>query len=176
MNPRPFDHPGVIRRWTLALEGPEDLMARTVERDAVAVRRVSLPLPAFNRFLHQAVGAEFRWDGRDDWSLEDWVSYAERPELETWVLYVQGTPAGYFETEYSEDGSARIHNFGLMRPFFGQGFGAHLLSFAARRAFERGAGRLWLQTCTKDHPHALQNYQARGFRVVREEVLPDTPA
>lgn len=173
MNPSPRDHPGVIRRWTLEMDGPEALIAKTVQRDAVAVRRVKLPLPAFNRFLHEAVGAEFRWDGRDDWSFEDWVTYVDRPELETWVLYVQGTPAGYFETEHFDDGSARIHNFGLMRPFFGRGLGAHLLSCAARRAFERGAERLWVQTCTKDHPHALRNYQARGFRIVQEDVLPD---
>jgi ribosomal protein S18 acetylase RimI-like enzyme len=128
-------------------------------------------LPAFNRFLHEAVGREFQWGGREDWTVDQWAEWADRPELETWVLYVRGTPAGYFETEHLDDGSARIHHFGLVRPFFGQGLGAHLLSFAARRAFERGAQRVWLSTCTNDHPHALGNYQARGFRVIREERL-----
>jgi len=28
---------------------------------------------------------------------------------------------------------------------------------------------VWLHTCTLDHPRALANYVAGGFRVVREE-------
>jgi ribosomal protein S18 acetylase RimI-like enzyme len=164
--------PEVIHRWTLELDSPAAMNPRFTNRDDVVVRRVEQPLPVFNRFLHEAVGREFRWDGRDDWTDDTWTNFVDRSELETWVLYVRGTPAGYFETEHFDDGSARIHNFGLMRPFFGQGLGAHLLSFAARRAFERGATRVWLQTCTKDHPHALPNYQARGFRIIHEEDLP----
>lgn len=162
---------GVIHRWTLQLDGPHALRPKFVHRDDVAVRRVEHSLPEFNRFLHETVGADFRWGGRKDWTEEGWKEFTGRPELETWVLYVKGTPAGYFETEHFADGSARIHNFGLMRPFFGQGLGAHLLSFAAGRAFERGAQRIWLRTCTKDHPNALPNYKARGFRIVCEEDL-----
>jgi hypothetical protein len=30
--------------------------------------------------------------------------------------------------------------------------------------------RVWLHTCTLDHPNALPNYVRRGFRPVREEV------
>jgi hypothetical protein len=40
--------------------------------------------------------------------------------------------------------------------------------------------RVWLHTASADHAHALPNYQARGFRVVRSEVrrkeVPDTDA
>jgi hypothetical protein len=30
--------------------------------------------------------------------------------------------------------------------------------------------RVWLHTCTLDHPAALPNYLKRGFRPIREEV------
>jgi len=126
--PRPQE-PGIIRRRTLELNGPTALRAKFVDRDDVAVRRVEQPLPGFNRFLHEAVGTEFHWGGREEWTVDDWTEFTDRPELETWVLYVRGTPAGYFETEHFDDGSARIHNFGLMRPFFGQGLGAGLVNF-----------------------------------------------
>ena len=33
-----------------------------------------------------------------------------------------------------------------------------------------GTTRVWLHTCTLDHPRALTNYLAGGFRVVREEA------
>jgi GNAT superfamily N-acetyltransferase len=172
MNPSPARPPGIIHRWTLEMNGLDELKPKSVEREDIVIRRVEVALPAFNRFLHEAVGREFRWDGRDDWSEAHWAAYVDRLELETWVLYVKGTPAGYFETEHGADNSARIHNFGLLRPFFGQGLGGHLLTFAIRRAFLRGAQRLWVRTCTKDHAHALRNYRARGFRIVQEEDLP----
>lgn len=158
-----------FHRWTMQLDGPETLQPKYLQREDIAVRRVEIPWRQINQFLFAAVGTEYRWGGRDDWTDDDWTAFTDRDELETWVLYVRGTPAGYFETEHFQDGSARIHTFGLMRPFIGQGLGAHLLSFAAQRAFDRGATRIWLRTCTKDHPHALRNYQARGFHVIHEE-------
>jgi len=33
-----------------------------------------------------------------------------------------------------------------------------------------GASRVWLHTCTLDHPSALANYKARGFRIFKEVV------
>jgi GNAT superfamily N-acetyltransferase len=92
----------------------------------------------------------------------------DRPELETWVAYVQGTPAGYYELEKQGDGSVRIECFGLRRPFFGQGIGGGLLSKGIERGWDMGANRIWLTTCTHDHPHALQNYLARGFKLLKE--------
>ncbi len=62
-----------------------------------------------------------------------------------------------------------ITQFGVVPRCFGRGLGGHLLCDAARRARELGGGgRVWLHTCTADHPHALPNYKARGFRPVRE--------
>ncbi len=77
------------------------------------VRRVEIACPEFNWFLHQTVGADFRWGGREDWGRQEWAAYVDRPELETWVAYVSGTPAGYYELEKQDDGSVRIECFGL---------------------------------------------------------------
>ena len=50
---------------------------------------------------------------------------------------------------------------------------------AITRAWDMSAKRVWVHTCSLDHPRALPNYQARGFRIflVEEkfEELPDTP-
>ena len=55
--------------------------------------------------------------------------------------------------------------------------GGALLSDAVRTAWTLGARRVWLHTCSLDHPAALGNYQARGFRLfdteVKLEELPD---
>ncbi len=60
--------------------------------------------------------------------------------------------------------------FGIMSAFQGRGLGKHLLSAGVVRAFEDGARWVWLHTCTLDGPHALSNYQARGFRAYRTET------
>ncbi len=53
---------------------------------------------------------------------------------------------------------------------FGRGFGKHLLSSAVRDAWSLRPRRVWLHTCTLDHPNALPNYLARGFTPYRTET------
>ena len=139
------------------------------------VRQVEIPCPEFNWFLHQAVGVEFRWGGREGWGRREWLAYVDRPALETWVAYVAGAPAGYYELEKQKDGGVRIECFGLLKQFFGQGLGGALLARAVERCWQMGASRVWLNTCNHDHPHALQNYLARGFKLVKETTGPPNP-
>ena len=47
---------------------------------------------------------------------------------------------------------------------------AKLLSAGVQRAWDRGARRVWVHTCTLDGPNALANYCARGFRVFDQTV------
>jgi GNAT superfamily N-acetyltransferase len=148
----------------------------TVRFDLV---RVEIPCPEFNRFLLTAVGARWTWYTRLPWSRARWLAYLDRPEVETWVAYASGTPAGYFELERQGEGSVEIAYFGLLPSFIGKGLGGQLLTAAVTRAWDMGAKRVWLHTCDLDHPSALANYQARGFTVfkVESEVeqVPDAP-
>ncbi len=61
--------------------------------------RAEIPCPELNRFLYTAVGADWVWYSRLPWDYAQWLAYLDRPELETWVAYVSGTPAGYLEVE-----------------------------------------------------------------------------
>src|SRR5207249_5531870 len=70
----------------------------------------------------------------------------------------------------AEDDSAEIAYFGIVVREFGRGFGKHLLSCAVRDAWALGPRRVWLHTCTLDHPNALPNYLARGFTPYRTET------
>lgn len=169
--------------YYLEMTHPDDLRSKTVERPGLRVERMTTPCPEFNKFLHTVVGHPYRWGGRRGWTAGDWIAYICRDELQTWVAYVDGTPAGYFELEKSPQGEVEIKNIGLLPPFIGQGLGGHLLTVAVQRAWApveagpdagggMGATRVWLHTCTHDHPHALQNYLARGFRVCKTEVEP----
>ena len=145
----------------------------------LVIQQARTPCPEFNRFLYTAVGGNWYWTDRLPWTYTQWLEYLERPELETWVGYVEGTPAGYFELEKQPEDQVEIAYFGLLPQFIGKGLGGHLLTRAIERAWEMGAARVWVHTCTLDGPTALANYQARGLRLYKEEVsetdLPDVP-
>ncbi|MBX3001073.1 MAG: GNAT family N-acetyltransferase [Caldilineaceae bacterium] len=158
----------VITYYLEMLE-PSDLRpARPIERP-FEVRRAGIPYPALNRFLYQEVGAAYQWIDRLSWSEERWLTYLDRPALQTWLGYVSGTPAGYFELEAQEQGNVELAYFGLLPPFLGQGIGGALLTAAIERAWAMDARRVWVHTCSLDHPAALRNYQARGFRLYDEK-------
>lgn len=125
----------------------------------------------FNRFLYQLVGEDWQWIDRLSWSDERWKTYAENSNLRTWVAYHKGAPAGYYELQQQNGGDLEIAYFGLAPRFIGQGFGGYLLSQAIKSAWKwKGTQRVWVHTCTLDHPGALQNYKARGMEVYRVET------
>ena len=136
-----------------------------------------MPCPEFNRFLYSTVGFEWCWYERINWSYDQWMTWLDTDDVQTWVAYFQGTTAGYFELERQPGENVEIAYFGLLAPFTGRGLGGMLLTDAINGAWAFGARRVWLHTCTLDHPAAFGNYLARGFKVFKEETrdedLPD---
>lgn len=163
-----------MTKWCLEMSSPTQLRPKEAIPPDFEIRRAHIPLPDLNWFLHRIVGARWRWGGRERWGQREWHDYATRGELETWIAYVSGTIAGYYELEQQQDGSIRIMCFGLREPFIGKGYGGYFLTHAVRRCWELGATRVWLNTCSRDHPNALRNYLARGFRIAAEQELQDT--
>lgn len=148
----------------------------------VMLMKAALPSPELNRYLYAAVGAEYHWHDRVPWTWSEWMRWLDRPEVETWVAYQSGTPAGYFELEAQDGASVEIVYFGLLPAFTGRGMGGYLLTQAVQRAFAMRPGihRVWLHTCTLDHPAALAGYLSRGFAIFKEEeedmsLSPDVP-
>jgi GNAT superfamily N-acetyltransferase len=184
-------NPDTKTTYMLEMCSPGDLRPVRTSLPGLRIERMQISLPEFNKFLHTVVGSDYRWGGRSDWGKDEWTAYASQDNLQTWVAYVDGTPAGYCEMEKSAGGEVEIKSFGLLPAFIGQGLGGHLLTVAVERAWAptgadgdiadedvgsgMGATRVWLHTCTHDHPHALQNYVARGFRVFKTEVGPANP-
>lgn len=130
-----------------------------------------MPDPDLFRALYTGVGAAYRWTDRLPWSDERLRQHLADPAISIWILRVHDAAAGWFELVGPDDqGSVEIGLFGLMPDFVGRGLGRHLLSEAIRCAVSIGATRVWLHTCTLDHPAALPNYLARGFTPFRTET------
>jgi GNAT superfamily N-acetyltransferase len=168
-----------VTTYYLEMTAPGQLRPKRTSRSEVVLARVRTPMPELNRFFYTAVGGDWYWIDRLPWTYPQWLAYLDRPGLETWVLSVSGIPAGYFELEMQAGADVEVVYFGILPQFIGQGFGGHLLTEAVERGWAWGARRVWLHTCTLDHPNALAHYQARGFRVYRQETkteeLPSQP-
>jgi ribosomal protein S18 acetylase RimI-like enzyme len=160
-----------VRTTHLELRSPEAFRPKGTDPDNVLMLRVGRPSPEFSRFLYTAVGGDWNWSDRLTWTYADWMAWLDRPGVETWVLYQDGTPAGYFELEAQDAGSVEITYLGLLPERAGAGLGGYLLGQAVQRAFRArpAVRRVWLHTCTLDAPAALANYLARGFTVFKEE-------
>lgn len=159
-----------VTTWYLQMRAPAQLRRARVPEPQPLLLRAIEPLPMLNRFLYTAVGGHWHWRDRLGWNYARWMEWLDRPELQTWVLYQHGTPAGYIELEKQTDGAVEIAYFGVMREFLGQGLGGHLLTLGIDQAWATGARRVWVHTCSLDGPAALANYEARGMQRYKDET------
>lgn len=136
-----------------------------------AATRCSVP---FYRYLYDTVGGPWLWWLRRTLADEDLAQLLADPAIAIRVLYRYGEPAGFYELEARPDRSVNLSYFGLMPWAIGQGLGRAFLRHAVDTAWAAGALAVTVNTCTADHPRALPNYRAAGFRVLRtlREVWP----
>src|SRR5947209_10943002 len=134
----------------------------------------------FNREMYFKVGENWKWTDKRPWTDEQWKEYAADPNLRTFAGYIGGQVAGYFEllrssiarhpshvTHHNDE--IEIAYFGLLSSFIGRGLGGALLTSAIENAWawSPAPSRVWVHTCNHDHPSALANYQARGFKIYK---------
>jgi GNAT superfamily N-acetyltransferase len=167
-----------VTTWFLEMTDRRRLPPAPEPDPELEIRQVELPSPEFSRMLYAAVGADWYWIDRLQWSWTRWHEWIARPEVETWAAWARGTPAGFFELERVGD-AVEIAAFGLLPAFIGRGIGTRLLDFAIRRAWALEPRRVWVHTCSLDSPAALRTYRGRGLEVYDErvdgKVLPDEP-
>jgi GNAT superfamily N-acetyltransferase len=154
-----------LTTWYLEMLSAAELRRAQRPTAEARIERADIPSPELSRFLYTAVGGPWYWTHRLNWDYTRWLAYLDRPAVETLVLYVSGTPAGYVELEVQPDDNVEVAYFGLLPRFIGQRLGGYLLSTGVDQAWAQGARRVWVHTCSLDAPHALANYEARGFRI-----------
>ena len=161
--------PPAVTTFFLEMRAPAELRPAR-RQDALDVRECEIPQFEVNRFLYRFVGAAWEWTDKLSWRDEQWRAWAEDPRLRTWIAYNRGSPAGYFELQKQPGDEVEIAYFGLAPAFTGRGFGGDLLTHCIACAWDWGATRVWVHTCSLDHPSALANYQSRGMRLYRQET------
>jgi len=139
-------------------------------RDGLAVIHARRPTVGYYRWLYDIVGRDWNWTSRKKLTDEALAAIIHDPRDELHVLHVDGVPAGFAELDRRTAGEIELVQFGLVREFIGQGLGRYFIHWTVERAWSYGPQRLWLHTCTEDHPAAIPNYLKAGFQVYKVET------
>jgi GNAT superfamily N-acetyltransferase len=92
------------------------------------------------------------------------------PGVEVYALTAAGRDEGLLELDFREAGQCELAFYGLTDAVQGQGAGRWLMNRALENAWSRPILRLWVHTCTLDHPDALPFYLRSGFRPYARRV------
>ena len=160
-----------VQRNFLELKDLKNLKTNLTNKNKYLVKKIK-PDFQLNKFFYKQVGKKHRWIDRLSWSDEKWVNYISNQNLETYVISEKNDLAGFFELLYNPElKETEISYFGLLEEYIGKGIGGYALSIAIKKSFEKQIKRVWLHTCTLDHPNALKNYIARGMTVFKKENI-----
>jgi hypothetical protein len=121
------------------------------------------------RALYSEVGAPWLWWLRRVMPDHLLTRHLASQTVATYVLRMNGEVAGFFETDAGHWPFVNLNYFGLKQAFIGKGLGRKFLDAAVDSVFYGGAGLrgMTVNTCSADHPRALPNYLAAGFKEIR---------
>ena len=153
----------LVRETFLEMVHAPEAAAPSSER-RLTLEQAAIPCPEVVHFFYRAIGADWGWYDRIDWTEDRWHEHAHRSDLTIWIATYKGCPAGYVEFIHHRANEIEIRSLGLLPTFLGQGLGRELLASTIEIAWSQAPSRLWLSTCSLDHPRALPNYYAAGFK------------
>lgn len=117
----------------------------------------------YYRYLMDRVGRKWHWVNVLRMSDDELGAYLRAPGRDIRVLYLNGSPAGFFDLHAQTPDLVDLAYFGMMKEAIGQGLGRWFLGAAIETAWSYAPKRVIVQTCTLDHPAALPLYQKLGF-------------
>ena len=160
-----------VERNFLELRDIKKLKFNSSKENKFLIKKIK-PDFQLNKFFYKQVGKKHRWIDRLSWSDGKWINYISNKNLETYIISESDELVGFFELLYNPElKETEISYFGLLEEYIGKGIGGYALSVAIKKSFEKNIRRVWLHTCTLDHPNALKNYIARGMTVFKKENI-----
>jgi ribosomal protein S18 acetylase RimI-like enzyme len=161
-----------IDRFYLHIFSINDLIKSDYKQINLEVILEKKPKIDICKFFYKEVGRDFFWRDRLKWRDQDWLDYINNDFFKLYILKYNNKFAGYYELLYDpKNSSMEIPYFGIFKEFYGKGIGGYLLTHAILSSFEQKINKVWVHTCTLDHPNALKNYLARGMRIFKTEKI-----
>jgi len=168
--------PGHIASVVTHLEMTSRPKARPFPNAPLHLRRLKNPEPTAYRSLYKLVGAPWLWFSRLCYSDEELAALLTNPATQLSIIEDRRRDAaGMLELDFRQDGQCEITYLGLVPSLNGKGFGTWLMAHGLALAWAGQKNRptverVWLRTCTLDHPGAMAFYQKNGFTPVKQEI------
>ena len=134
------------------------------------LNRVAQPDLDWFRALFRRVGERYLWSSRLRMRDEDLTAELLDPGMETYALTREGEDLGLLQLDFRQAGEGELGFFGVADELIGTGAGRWLMNRALERAWSRPIQRIWVHTCTLDHPAALGFYLRSGFTAYRRQI------
>ena len=116
------------------------------------------------RALFRRVGAPWLWFSRLVMADAALLAIIHDPAIEIFAVQdVRGIEVGLLELDFREAATCELSFLGLVPELAGKGHGRWLMAQALGLGWRKGVERLWVHSCTLDHPSALGFYRASGF-------------
>ena len=128
-----------------------------------AVRRVSQPDLDWYRRLYRLIGEPWLWFSRLRLSDDELRAVIHDPAVDVFALSYAGGDHGLLESDRRRFPDIELSFLGVTPALIGKGAGRALLAHSLPLAWEHKPQRVWLHTCTSDHPGALAFYVKAGF-------------
>jgi GNAT superfamily N-acetyltransferase len=165
----------------LEMTSPDALVPARPSPSAVELQKVSAEAASAVRITYRSVFLPLGSAGRGDWPEPRWADELASPNVHVWLARAKGDIIGLVELEKEPNGDVGIVVLGVKPNIIGNGYGGVLLTFVTQLAWDlvpepKGGRRVWVQTSSRDHPHAISNYEARGFRRLDDAAARDEGA
>lgn len=167
--------PGEVAVVVTRLEMRRRPLPAPLPPSPLRLQRWPAPKPAAYRALFRRVGAPWLWFSRLAISDDHLAAVLAAPGCAVHVAVDRaGVELGLVELMVAPQ-ETHIAYFALVPELTGQQIGRWLMAETLARAWGRTTERVWLNTCSADHPKALGFYRAQGFEPVQRfvESFPD---
>lgn len=131
------------------------------------IRHVEKPGVAWYRDLYRRIGEDWLWFSRAVMPDDELAAILDDPATVVVALERGGLAAGLAELSFTKPGEVEIVMFGVVPEAAGTGAARALMDAALARTVRPDIDRVWLHTCTFDHPAAVPFYLGRGFRAFK---------
>lgn len=138
---------------------------------AYGLVRIASPGADWYRALFRRVGEPYLWGSRLAMRDEELLRVVRDPRVEVYAVRgAGGEEAGLLELDFRAEDECELKFFGLAQDAIGKGAGRWLMNRALERAWSRRIRRMWVHTCTLDHPGIVPFYIRSGFVPFKRQI------
>ena len=155
---------GELAAVVTSLEMRERPKPRPLPASPLRLAKWRDPTAEAYRTIFRRVGAPWLWFSRLTLEKVALLAIIRDPAVDVYAVTDRnGIEIGLLELDFRIAGECEIGFFGLVPELTGKGHGDWLMAQALALGWRRDVTRMWVHTCTLDHPGALGFYRRNGF-------------